>query len=91
MGSRVDWDNLSGDEQKGKVTSFDMCEAQCRRDPECLQYSYVPSEEEGLGKCLTSHSPRLGVKKAKVQSGWMVYRINSTMSAMGVCDEAIWG
>lgn len=55
-----------------------------------MQYSFTHSEEDGRPKCLTSNSPRLGIKKPGVQSGWMVQRINATVHAKGVCEKAVW-
>lgn len=66
------------------------CETRCRLDPDCMQYSFTHSEEDGRPKCLTSNSPRLGIKKPGVQSGWMVQRINATVHAKGVCEKAVW-
>ncbi|KAL1968114.1 hypothetical protein VTN77DRAFT_2245 [Rasamsonia byssochlamydoides] len=90
IGPRSDWDNLSENEQQGEFASVRDCETRCRRDPDCMQYSYVHNEADGRSKCRTSNSPRLGMKKPGVQSGWAVHRINATMNVMGVCDEAVW-
>ncbi|GAP83506.1 putative glycosyltransferase family 31 protein [Rosellinia necatrix] len=51
--SQADVDNLSLVEQNAHA-SFDMCEATCRQQPRCIQFSFLP------GKCSVSDELRLG-------------------------------
>lgn len=82
---RVDWDNLSEEEQDEPVTSLEGCRARCENDPECQQYSYRS------GRCSTSKTPKLGISSVGVQSGWMVDRIDEATERMGECGEVDWG
>ncbi|KAF2968922.1 hypothetical protein GQX73_g4644 [Xylaria multiplex] len=51
--SQNDIDNLSLVEQNAH-TSFEMCQATCKQQPRCIQFSFVP------GKCSVSDELRLG-------------------------------
>ncbi|KAL2003765.1 hypothetical protein VTN02DRAFT_2401 [Thermoascus thermophilus] len=82
---RADWDNLSEEEQDEAVTSLEGCRARCENDAECQQYSYES------GRCSTSKTPKLGVSRVGVQSGWMVDRIDEATERMGECGEVDWG
>ncbi|OJJ33446.1 hypothetical protein ASPWEDRAFT_174852 [Aspergillus wentii DTO 134E9] len=78
------WDNLSADDSGQTAESPADCEAQCVKNPDCLQYSFESS------KCLTSKVAKRGGKKAGVTSGWMSERIEAATKELGSCKKAEW-
>lgn len=48
------------------------------------------NHEKFKNECRTYESPRLGVKKEGVQSGWMMTRIKVNAKARGACRKAEW-
>lgn len=88
IGSETYWDNLStdqaGDRESG--SSLEECEAACRRQPGCLQFSHAD------GRCRTSPKARLGRADPAhtARSGWMLDRIRRYFEDLPECVEDIW-
>jgi hypothetical protein len=81
---RDDWDNES-DREELEVESFEECHRRCEMVERCLQYSY----DEGGSMCKTRATPRLGVPKPGLRSGWMVERMESFRDGMPRCSSDV--
>ncbi|KAJ5296989.1 uncharacterized protein N7443_007882 [Penicillium atrosanguineum] len=82
--TRLNWDNLSGEEQPF-ATSFEDCREICDVQKTCVQFSFRDNT------CFTSSSPRLGSSHREAASGWLTSRIRKMMDKKGLCRAPEFG
>ncbi|KAI1084693.1 glycosyltransferase family 31 protein [Whalleya microplaca] len=86
---RVDWDNVSGQEQKD-ATTFGDCRNICENQVDCLQFSLSGQT------CRTSTVVKLGHQVASnpaqpVRSGWILDRVKEFTERMDkTCSHQAW-
>jgi hypothetical protein len=86
MSPRVEWDNLSEDQQEGTFLSVEDCRARCMANLQCRQYSF----DQEAKVCRTNVDPRLGRAGRGVSSGWIEVRIRDFEQAMEPCGNQTW-
>jgi hypothetical protein len=80
-----DWDNES-DEEHAEASSVEDCQKKCQESSTCFQYSF----EDSSGMCRVRESPRLGLAKSGIRSGWIVHRIKGFREDMPICNDVRW-
>ncbi|EAW09313.1 glycosyltransferase family 31 protein [Aspergillus clavatus NRRL 1] len=81
---RDGWDNLASDEQPS-ATSFHECQSLCLNDLSCTQFALRD------GACFTGKSPRLGVRRPQVRSGWVMKRVERMLAGAPSCPKPDFG
>ncbi|KAL4897536.1 hypothetical protein BDV59DRAFT_45972 [Aspergillus ambiguus] len=81
---RDDWDNLSEEAQAG-VSSFHECQSTCANTADCTQFVFRDDQ------CFTGKTPRLGVRRPGVRSGWVIRRVENMMNHAPTCSRTEWG
>ena len=84
--TRLNWDNLS-DEEQPLAKTFEDCREVCEQQKTCVQYSFRD------GTCLTGARPRLGSARpaGNSASGWLTNRIRDKMDQYGLCQVPEFG
>ena len=82
--TRVNWDNLAGEEQPF-ATSFEDCGEICDAQKNCVQFSFRDNT------CFTGSNPRLGKPHRDATSGWLTSRVRMMMDKKGLCRSPEFG
>ncbi|KAI1389080.1 glycosyltransferase family 31 protein [Hypoxylon trugodes] len=86
---RVDWDNLSENDQ-GPIASFEECRKACENQRDCVQFSLSGNS------CKTSATPKLGNhvsenSEESVRCGWILERVEDYAQSMDeYCSHQTW-